>query len=102
MNPTTSAAHPQIIPPAVTLSDSAEHRIVFWSAPDKSFHSPEVVSAVTGLSTNTLQNMRNKEDGPTHIKRGGKIYYRKADVIKWMENGQTLRPVEVHDPRNAA
>lgn len=88
--------------PTVTLSESAEARLVFWAAPDESLHPAAVVCAVADLSSNTLQNMRVSGDGPDYIKRGGKIYYKKSAVVSWMKGEATRRPVAVCDPRSAA
>lgn len=68
----------------VALSEAAETKLVFWAAPDDSMHPTSVVCAVVELTHNTLQNMRVTGEGPRYVKRGGKIYYRKADVVSWM------------------
>lgn len=86
----------------VTLSAEAESRLVFWSSPDDSLHPVSVVCAVTDLAGNTLTNLRVAGEGPDYIKRGGKIYYRKASVVRWMSGEGLPRPVQARDARSAA
>lgn len=102
MSPSTAAAH--IEPPLahVSLSKDAESRIVFWSSPDESMHSASVVCAVAELAPNTLINMRVAGEGPDYVKRGGKIYYRKLDVVRWMRGEESRRPALVRASRTSA
>lgn len=48
----------------------------------------EQVSAMTGLSTRTLQNWRSLRltKGPPWVKIGFTVRYRAADVARWLEN----------------
>ncbi|MCK0506334.1 hypothetical protein [Aromatoleum anaerobium] len=85
----TPSVNPALAP--VTLSREAEAQLVFWAAPEESIHSAATVAAVTELATNTLQNFRVSGEGPDYIKRGGKIYYRKTDVISWMRGEDPRR-----------
>lgn len=83
----------------IKLSDEAEARIVFWSSPDESVHPASIIAAVTELAPNTLQNLRTSGDGPEYIKRGGRIYYCKAAVLKWLG---APWPTSGSDPHSAA
>lgn len=72
-------------PSVVTLSPEAEAAIVFWSAPMESMHTQQTVCAITGMATNTLTNWRAQGEGPKSVRRGGRAYYRKSDVLAWMD-----------------
>ncbi|MCK0511943.1 hypothetical protein [Aromatoleum buckelii] len=85
----TPSTNPALAP--VTLSREAEAQLVFWAAPDESIHPAATVAAVTELAANTLQNFRVSGEGPDYLKRGAKIYYRKADVLSWMRGEDPRR-----------
>lgn len=87
MTPSTNPA----LAPTVTLSREAEAQLVFWAAPEESIHAVAAVAAVTDLAPGTLQNLRVAGEGPDYIKRGGKIYYRKTDVISLMRGEDPRR-----------
>lgn len=72
----------------ITLSPEAEAAIVFWSAPLDSMHTQQTVSAIIGLAVTTLTNWRAMGDGPKSVRRGGRVYYRKSDVLAWMQDGR--------------
>ena len=85
----TPSTNPALAP--VTLSPAAEAQLVFWAAPEESIHAVAAVAAVTDLAPGTLQNLRAAGEGPDYIKRGGKIYYKKTDVISWMRGEEPRR-----------
>ncbi len=67
------------------LSAEAQAALVFSLASLDSDHPADRVAAYLGSSTGTLANWRNIGGGPRFRKLGGKIYYRKADVMAWIE-----------------
>jgi predicted DNA-binding transcriptional regulator AlpA len=46
---------------------------------------PEEVSLMTGLSLATLATWRSRGKGPSYVKIGRKVYYRKQELSKWLE-----------------
>ncbi|MCC4115328.1 helix-turn-helix domain-containing protein [Aromatoleum toluclasticum] len=80
-----TAMHEAATSKVITLSPQAEAAIVFWSAPMDSMHTAQTVCAVTGMAFNTLTNWRSQGEGPKSVRRGGRAYYRKSDVLAWMQ-----------------
>jgi len=58
----------------------------FWASPSEAFFSQEIVSAVTGRSNKTLECDRWKKSGIPYRKMGGKVLYRKSDVVAFLES----------------
>lgn len=71
-----------------TETTPIERTQMFWAANDESWHTTETVCAVTELSPNTLQNWRAQGQGPVFFKSGKLVFYRKKDIIKWLESFQ--------------
>lgn len=96
---TAASATPQ--GQAAALSDTAEAKLLFWTSPEESIHSAKIVSAVLELTSTTLQNMRVAGEGPDYIKRGGRVYYCKRDVVTWMRGETGNRRAIVNSSRPA-
>lgn len=90
------------------LSDDAQAALLFSLSGPDSDHPAERVAAYLGASTGTLANWRNQGGGPRFRKLGGKIYYRKADVVAWVEQSPAvtslteLSQLQVAHARHAA
>ncbi|MFE7229871.1 helix-turn-helix transcriptional regulator [Streptomyces sp. NPDC057596] len=54
---------------------------------------PPEVSRMTKLSVSTLKDKRWRGTGPKYQKlspgRGGRIRYKRRDVLEWLQNGDT-------------
>lgn len=59
--------------------------LVFWSAPDEALFAPEAVAKVRNVSTSLLDRERWLGTGPQYRKVRGRVLYRKADVLAWMD-----------------
>ena len=59
---------------------------LFWNGPMEAFYSDEVVSLVTGFARKTLQCNRWRKCGIPFRKISGRVLYRKADVVGWLES----------------
>jgi predicted site-specific integrase-resolvase len=46
---------------------------------------PDAVAQYTGFDAGTLANWRIKGKGPIFYKRGGRVFYYKVDVDKWLQ-----------------
>ncbi len=57
-------------------------------------------AAFLGMSVKTLQNYCYTKQIP-HIKRGGKLYFRKADLEQWLSKGYRKTNDDVIDRVNA-
>ena len=57
----------------------------FWSAPDDALFSTPVVARVRGVAVATIERERWQKTGPKHLKVGGRVLYRKADVLAWIQ-----------------
>lgn len=40
----------------------------------------------TSLSESFFEKLRSRGDGPTYLKIGGKVLYRRTDVDEWLES----------------
>jgi hypothetical protein len=58
----------------------------FWNAPMEALFSDAAISPVTGRSVKTLQCDRWRGLGIPFRKILGRVLYRKADVIAWLES----------------
>ena len=68
-----------------TRKSKTEHVQNFWVAPSEALFNQETVAAVFCLSTKTLECDRWRGTGIPYRKIGGRVLYRKADVIQWLE-----------------
>jgi predicted DNA-binding transcriptional regulator AlpA len=90
------------------LSQENQQVLLFTLAGDESDHPPERVAAYLGGSIGTLSNWRNFGTGPKFRKVGGKVMYRKADVIAWVDSNPAvqslteLSQIQAESSRHAA
>lgn len=63
----------------------AEFIQLFWNSPNEAFFGQEVVSPVINISAKTLEWNRWQHKGIPYRKCGGRVLYRKSDVIAWVE-----------------
>ncbi|AMO36652.1 helix-turn-helix domain-containing protein [Thauera humireducens] len=70
----------------VTLSAHTENRLLFWSSPEDALFPADVAAHVLDVDYSTLARWRCTEQGPKFCKRGNKIYYRKRDLVDWMQS----------------
>lgn len=84
----TTATEATTLPTGVTLklSAAAESRLLFWSSPEEALFPADVAAHVLDVDYSTLARWRCTEQGPKFCKRGAKIYYRKRDLLAWMES----------------
>ena len=68
-------------------SKKSENELIasFWAAPSEAFFSQETISPVTGRSLKTLECDRWRKSGIPYRKMGGKVLYRKSDVVAFLE-----------------
>lgn len=59
---------------------------LFWSAPNEAFFGQETIAPVTSSSIKTLESNRWRGKGIPYRKCAGRVLYRKADVIAWLES----------------
>jgi hypothetical protein len=62
--------------------------ILFWTAPDAALFAPSVIAAVRNVTPALLERERWQRTGPKHLKLVGRVLYRKADVLQWIEQQQ--------------
>jgi hypothetical protein len=62
--------------------------ILFWTAPDGALFAPSVIAAVRNVTPALLERERWQRTGPKHLKLVGRVLYRKADVLQWIEQQQ--------------
>ena len=58
--------------------------ILFWTAPDEALFPSSVIASVRNVSVALLERERWQNTGPTSIKLGGRVLYRKAAVLDWI------------------
>lgn len=58
----------------------------FWEAPIEAFFSEAKLAPVIGCSVKTLQCNRWRKSGIPFRKVSGRVLYKKADVIAWLES----------------
>jgi hypothetical protein len=63
--------------------------ILFWTAPNEALFPSSVIAKVRNVSVALLERDRWQNTGPKSIKLGGRVLYRKADVLKWIAQQET-------------
>lgn len=58
-------------------------RIEFAAAPSDALFRADVVAIATGTTPKTLESWRSTGKGPTFIRVGRSIHYRKRDIEAW-------------------
>lgn len=59
---------------------------LFWGAPNEAFFSQDVIAPVAGCKVKTMEGDRWRGRGIPYRKCGGRVLYRKADVVEWLES----------------
>lgn len=59
---------------------------LFWSAPSEARFDQFVTALIVGCSPKTLESNRWKRCGIPFAKVEGRVLYKKADVISWLES----------------
>ncbi|MDJ1492878.1 helix-turn-helix domain-containing protein [Cytophagaceae bacterium DM2B3-1] len=69
--------------------------------PDKQFGGVELAMQITGLAKSTIYNLVSEGRIP-HMKRGKKLYFSRADLQAWIEDGKqkTLQELETEIERH--
>jgi hypothetical protein len=62
--------------------------ILFWTAPNEALFAPNVIAAVRNVTPALLERERWQRTGPKHLKLVGRVLYRKADVLQWIQQQQ--------------
>jgi hypothetical protein len=57
----------------------------FWTAPEDALFATPVIARVRSISVASLERERWLKTGPKYLKIGGRIPYRKADVLTWIQ-----------------
>ncbi len=63
---------------------------IFWSAPLEALFGQETIAPVTNRSIKTLERDRWRGAGIPYRKCSGRVLYRKADVISWIESHELV------------
>ena len=79
---------------------------IFWGSPDEARFDQRAIAAVSGYSESWLEKARWAGGGPRFIRQGGteatdkqgktklfggRVFYRKADVVAWLEEQKSVR-----------
>jgi hypothetical protein len=62
----------------------------FWGAPDEALFNQRTVAAVRDCSEALCERERWNGTGPSFMKTGGRVKYRKADVVEWINRHRTF------------
>jgi hypothetical protein len=63
---------------------------IFWDAPLDAFFSQETIAPVVNRQIKTLESDRWRGQGILYRKCSGRVLYKKADVIAWIESHQLV------------
>jgi hypothetical protein len=63
---------------------------LFWDSPPAALFGQETVAAVIHKSTKTMECDRWRGKGIPYRKCSGRVLYKKADVISWIESHQLV------------
>ena len=61
----------------------------FWTAPDDALFASPTIARVRTIAVATLERERAMKTGPRYFKVGGRVLYRKSDVIAWIQQQTT-------------
>jgi hypothetical protein len=64
---------------------STDPLLLFWTAPAEALFPSPVIARVRNVSIALLERERWRQTGPRSIKLGGRVLYRKRDVLDWIE-----------------
>lgn len=74
---------------------------VFWSAPNEALFGQETIALITNRSPKTLECDRWRGQGVKYRKCSGRVLYRKADVIAWIESYELVNSTSEYEVRHA-
>ena len=63
-------------------------------APEQVFLSIHEASKLVGLTETTIYQKTSKNQIP-HIKKNGKVYFEKADLVAWMQEGKVKTQAQI-------
>lgn len=72
---------------------------LFWNAPTEALFGQETVAAVIKKSTKTMECDRWRGTGIPYRKCSGRVLYKKADVIAWIESHQLVTSTSEYEVR---
>jgi len=75
---------------------------IFWDAPMEAFFSQDTIAPVSGKAIKTLECERWRKSGIPYRKISGRILYRKADVVSYLENHKLVLNTSEYDKREEA
>jgi predicted DNA-binding transcriptional regulator AlpA len=61
----------------------------FWAAPADALFASPTIAKVRSVAVATLERERSMKAGPKYCKVGGRVLYRKADVLAWIQQQTT-------------
>ena len=61
----------------------------FWTAPDDALFASPTIATVRSIAVATLERERSMKTGPKYFKVGGRVLYRKSDVLAWIQQRTT-------------
>jgi hypothetical protein len=67
------------------MADDSNPILTFWQAPEAALFPSKIIAKVRCVSVALLERERWEGTGPKYVKLGGRVLYRKADVLKWIE-----------------
>lgn len=69
----------------------------FWNAPIEALFGQEIIAPVIQKTTKSLESDRWRGQGIPYRKCGGRVLYRKSDVIEWIENHQLVTSTSAYN-----
>lgn len=78
---------------------SQEDILNFWNAPKDALFSQKIISQVTNYSESWLERQRWAGGGIPYLKVGRKCLYRKADVVGWLNQYQTVSSTSEYEEK---
>jgi hypothetical protein len=74
---------------------------LFWSSSTDALFDQETIAAVTKRSTKTIECDRWRGRGISYRKCSGRVLYKKADVISWIESHQLVTSTSEYEVPHA-
>jgi hypothetical protein len=66
------------------MADDINPVLIFWQAPEAALFPTKIIAKVRCVSEALLERERWAGTGPKSIKLGGRVLYRKSDVLAWI------------------
>jgi hypothetical protein len=74
---------------------------IFWDAPLDALFGQETIAPVVNRQIKTLESDRWRGQGILYRKCSGRVLYKKADVIAWIESHQLVSSTSEYEVRHA-